>query len=107
MSQSSAIPALQCELLSPKGIQEEEYLLSVYLRLSCVQLLVNPWTVACQATAPLSMGFSRQEHWNGLPFPSPRDLLNPETDSMSPVFAGRFFTALSSGSSPFEATESN
>ena len=71
MSQSSAIPALQCELLSPKGIQEEEYLLSVYLRLSCVQLLVNPWTVACQATAPLSMGFSRQEHWNGLPFPSP------------------------------------
>ena len=33
------------------------------------------WTVACQA--PLSMEFSRQEHWSGLPFPSPRDLLNP------------------------------
>ena len=32
---------------------------------------MNPWTVACQATAPLSMGFSRQEYWNGLPFPSP------------------------------------
>ena len=31
--------------------------------------LVTPWTVACQA--PLSMGFSRQEHWSGLPFPSP------------------------------------
>ena len=37
--------------------------------LSCVWLLVTPWTVAYQA--PLSMGFSRQEYWNGLPFPSP------------------------------------
>ena len=37
--------------------------------LSCVQLFVTPWTVAYQA--PLSMGFSRQEYWNGLPFPSP------------------------------------
>ena len=36
---------------------------------SCVQLFVTPWTVAYQA--PLSMGFSRQEYWNGLPFPSP------------------------------------
>ena len=34
--------------------------------------LVTPWTVACQA--PLSMGFSRQEYWGGLPFPSPGDL---------------------------------
>ena len=33
---------------------------------------VTPWTVACQA--PLSMGFSRQEYWSGLPFPSPGDL---------------------------------
>ena len=33
-----------------------------------------PWTVTCQA--PLSMGFPRQEYWSGLPFPSPRDLLN-------------------------------
>ena len=37
--------------------------------LSHVRLLVTPWTVACQA--PLSMEFSRQEHWSGLPFPSP------------------------------------
>jgi len=35
----------------------------------------TPWTVARQA--PLSMGFSRQEYWNGLPFPSPGDLPNP------------------------------
>ena len=33
---------------------------------------VTPWTVACQG--PLSMGFSRQEHWSGLPYPSPEDL---------------------------------
>ena len=35
---------------------------------SCLTL-ATPWTVACQA--PLSMGFSRQEYWSGLPFPSP------------------------------------
>ena len=43
--------------------------------LSCVQLFVTPWTVARQA--PLSMGFSRQEYWSGLPFPSPGDLPDP------------------------------
>ena len=37
--------------------------------LSHVRLLATPWTVACQA--PLSMGFPRQEYWNGLPFPTP------------------------------------
>ena len=37
--------------------------------LSCIQLFATPWTVACQA--PLSVGFSRQEYWSGLPFPSP------------------------------------
>ena len=40
--------------------------------LSCVQLFPTLGTVAHQG--PLSMGFSRQEHWSGLPFPSPRDL---------------------------------
>ena len=43
--------------------------------------LVIPWTVACQA--PLSMGSSRQEHWSGLPFPSPGDLPDP---GIEPVF---------------------
>ena len=43
------------------------------LVLNRVQLFATPWTVARQA--PLSMGFSRQEHWSGLPFPSPGDLL--------------------------------
>ena len=40
--------------------------------LSCVRLLAISWTIAHQA--PLSMRFSRQEYWSGLPFPSPRDL---------------------------------
>ena len=44
--------------------------------LSRVRLFVTPWTAARQA--PLSRGFSRQEHWSGLPFPSPRDLPDPE-----------------------------
>ena len=43
--------------------------------LCCVRLSATPWTVARQA--PLSMGFSRQKHWTGLPFPSPGDLPDP------------------------------
>ena len=42
-----------------------------------------PWAVACQA--PLSMGFSRQEYWSGLPFPPPGDLLDPGIEPVSPV----------------------
>ena len=45
--------------------------------------LANSWTVACQA--PLSMGFSRQEYWKGLLFPSPGDLPDPEIDLKSPA----------------------
>ena len=43
--------------------------------LSCVRLLVTPWTAAYQA--PPSMGFSRQEYWSGLPLPSPRTAIWP------------------------------
>ena len=46
--------------------------------LSHVPLFVTPWTEAYHA--PPSMGFSRQEYWSGLPFPSPEDLPNPGTD---------------------------
>ena len=42
-----------------------------------------PWTVAYQA--PPSMGFSRQEYWNGLPFPSPEDLPDPGIEPGSPA----------------------
>ena len=49
--------------------------------LSCVRLFATPWTVACQA--PLFMGFSRQEYWSGLPFPSPGNLPDPgQADSL-------------------------
>ena len=43
--------------------------------------LVTPWTVAYHA--PLSMGFSKQEYWSELPFPSPGDLPDPGTEPMS------------------------
>ena len=52
-------------------------------RLSCVQLYVTPWTIARQA--PLSLGFSRQEYWSGVPFPSPGDLPDPGMESTSPA----------------------
>ena len=51
--------------------------------LSHVQLFVTPWTVAYQA--PPSMGFSRQECWSGLPFPSPGDLPDPGVKPGSPT----------------------
>ena len=45
--------------------------------------LATPWTVACRA--PLSMGFSRQEYWSGLPFSSPGDLPDPRIEPGSPA----------------------
>ena len=51
--------------------------------LSCVWLFATPWTITYQA--PLSMGFSRQEYWNGLLFPSPGDLPNPGIEPRSPA----------------------
>ena len=60
--------------------------------LSHIRLFVTPWSVACEA--PLSMGFSRQEHWSGLPFPLPGDLsdsgIKPGSPA-SPSLAGGFF----------------
>ena len=49
---------------------------------SC-QTLVTLWTIAPQA--PLAMGFSRQEYWSGLPFPSPGDLPDPGIEPRSPA----------------------
>ena len=60
--------------------------------LSRARLLATPWTVACQA--PLSMEFSRQEYWSGLPFPTPGDLPDPGIEPMhlvSPALTGGFF----------------
>ena len=55
-----------------------------------VWLFETPWTVAYQA--PLSMGFSRQEYWSGLPFPSPGDLPNPGIETKSPALQANAFT---------------
>ena len=60
---------------------------------SVVSTLATPWTVAHQA--PLSMGFSRQEYWSGLPCPSPEDLPNPGIEAVTlkfPALAGLFLT---------------
>ena len=66
--------------------------------LSCTRLFATLWTVARQA--PLSIGFSRQEYWSGLPSSPPGDLPNPgiEPESPeSPALAGRYFTTKPSG----------
>ena len=85
-------------------------------RFSGVRLHETLWTVVCQA--PLSMGFSRQEYWSGLPFPPPRDLPDPgiyylpsllrltqvyyglsnrPKSIMTPALADRFFTTSATG----------
>ena len=72
--------------------------------LSCVRLSVTLWTVACQA--PLSVGFSRQEYWSGVPFPLSGDLPNPGIKSISlesPALVGGFFTTEPPGK-PFPLT---
>jgi len=61
--------------------------------LSRVRLFETLWTVARQA--PLSMGFSRQEYWGGMPCPPPGELPDPGIEPMSlmsPALAGRFLT---------------
>ena len=57
--------------------------------LSRVQLFATPWAVAYQA--PLSRGFSRQEYWSGLPFPSSGDLPNPGIEPRSPALEADAF----------------
>ena len=59
--------------------------------LSRVRLFATPWTVAHQA--PPSMGFSRQEYWSGLPFPSPGDLLDPGIEPRSPALQADALTS--------------
>ena len=68
---------------------------------SCVQLFGTLWTVACEA--PLSMGFSRQEYWSGVPFPSLGDFLDPgiePTSLISPALGGGFFTTSATWEAP-------
>ena len=67
--------------------------LYVYVCVLVTQLcltLCTPWTAVHQA--PLSMEFSRQEYWSGLPFPSPGDLSDPGIEPASPALAGGQFS---------------
>ena len=66
--------------------------------LSCVRLFATPWIVAHQA--PLSVGFSRQEYWSGLPFPSPGDLPDQGIEPRSPVLQADALTSEPPGKPP-------
>ena len=88
------VSLFSCSLLSQEQVMiwSHHGQRSSCMRAKSLQLFVTPWTVAYQA--PLSMGFSRQEHWSGLPCPPQGNLSNPGTKLMSLSFAmaGRFFT---------------
>ena len=84
-------PALQADSLLFKLLEKPCFNLFSSVQFSSVQsisrvrLFVTPWTVACHAPRR-SMGFSRQEYWSGLPFPSSEDLPNPGIEPWSPAF---------------------
>ena len=59
--------------------------------LSRVRLFAALWTVACQASP--FMGFSKQEYWSGLPFPSPGDLPDPGIEPGSPALEADALTS--------------
>jgi len=70
--------------MSVSAVQQSDSVKGMYVQLlSLVQLFATLWTVALRA--PLSMGFSWQEYWSGLPFPPPGDPPNPGIEPMSPM----------------------
>jgi len=76
-------------------------------RFSCVHFFVTLWPVALQA--PLSLAFSRQEQWSGLPCPLPGDPSNPGMEPaslMSPVLVGRFFITSATWEAPVKVISS-
>ena len=70
--------------------------------LSHVRLFATPWTIAYHA--PLSMGFSKQEYWSGLPIPSPKDLLDPGIKPRSPALQADALSSEPPGKSSFIKT---
>ena len=83
---------VNCVKLHPLTFSGSASTLKVKVKsLSCVQLFATPWTVAYQS--PPSMGFSRQEYWSGLPFPSPGYLPDPGIELVSCI-PGRCFNLL-------------
>ena len=78
--------------MSIKHTSGHACVVSLYSR---VRQYATQWTIARQA---LSMGFSRQEYWSGLPCPPPGDLPDPGTEPIISCIAGGFFTAEPPGS---------
>ena len=78
----------------------------MWRHISHVWLFVTLWTLACQV--PLFLGFSRQEYWSGLPFPSPRDLPDLELETISlksPKLSSGFLTTSATWEAPHKAKD--
>ena len=73
--------------------------------LSHVRLFATPWTVDCQAL--LSMAFSRQEYWSGLPFPSPGNLPDPGIEPGSPALEADALTSEPPGPETLKKKQKN
>ena len=81
----------QLKHIFPEGSLNKRKVKVKVKSLSRVRLFATPWTVAHQA--PPSMGFSRQEYWSGLPFPSPGDLPDPGIEPRSPTLQADALTS--------------
>ena len=101
-----SIPHMKCEAAElptyvSRSCTQQPVCSCVLSRFSRVWLFAIPWTIVCQA--PLSMRFSRQEYWSGLPCPCLGDLLDPGIEPASrasPALADRFFTTSATLESP-------
>ena len=83
---------MKLETKTSSLVPHTDYLIRVSVKsLSRVRLFATSWTVAYQA--PPSIGFSRQEYWSGLPFPSPGDLPNPGMEPGSPALEADTLTS--------------
>ena len=83
LSKDQALMRYRVQCSSCRQLQGSRKKVRKCQSLNLARLFVTPWTVAC--LAPLTMGFSRQGYWNGLPFPSPEDLPNPGIQPRSPA----------------------
>ena len=96
-------PGLHSLQLSPtvstfRRLCATRLVIPAYSSANCVRLSATPWAIACQA--PLSLGFSCQEYWSGLPLPAPGNLPVLGIKPMSPALTGGFFIPLNLLGSP-------
>ena len=99
---SSAVSRCNCVCKGVRGCSSLLLLLLLLSHFSCVRIRVSPWTAACKA--PLSIGFSRQEFWSGLPLPFPGDLPNPGFKPRSPTLQPDSLPAEPQGKPPGPST---